>query len=231
MSDHRPHNPTVYQLKVSLRGSKPLIWRRLQVASDISLNRLHLILQLVMGWGRKYPYQFDDGITWYGQDFVDEDGEYTPVGEDDLQAPLAEVAPRVKASFEYHYQLDEILLEGTWNLKIQVEQILPATPELRVPFCLDGKRAGPPEDFPGIGGYEGCVLSLRDPADPRHNEARNLLGEGFDPDAFDVDEINRRLAAVASLEAQPESWQRKPVVSAGRPPIGSRWIYGSRSRR
>ena len=232
MNEQLPENPAVYRLKVTLRGSKPLIWRRLQVASNMSLNRLHLILQVIMGWRRRYPYQFDDGLTWYGQDFIDESGEYNPVGENDRRALLAEVAPRPKARFEYHYDLDDILMEGTWNLKVQVEQILPATPELQVPLCLDGERAGPPEDFPGISDYEGCVLSLRDPADPRHDEARNQLGDGFDPDAFDVDHINRALATIASLEAHPEPWQRKPlpVASGGRPPIGSRWVYGSRSR-
>jgi hypothetical protein len=231
VSEHRPQNPAIYQLKVTLRGSKPLIWRRLQVASTTSLNRLHLILQVVMGWRRRYPYQFDDGLTWYGQDFIDEDGEYNPVGEDDRQTPLAEVAPRAKASFEYHYDLDDILMEGTWCLKIEVEQILPAVPDSRVPLCLDGKRAGPSEDFRGISDYEGCVLSFRDPADPRHHEARNQLG-GFDPDTFDVDDTNRALAAIATLEAHPEPWQRKhsPAASPGRPTIGSRWIYGSRSR-
>jgi Plasmid pRiA4b ORF-3-like protein len=227
-----PESPAVYQLKVTLRGSKPPIWRRLQVAANMSLNRLHLILQLLMGWQHRYPYQFDDGLCWYGQDFTDEQGKYVPVGQDDAQTPLTEIAPRAKASFDYHYDLDQILLEGTWCLKIQVEQILSASQDLRVPLCLAGKRAGPPDDFPGIAGYEGCVLSFKDPTDPRHHEARNALGAEFDPDAFNVDDINRRLATIESLARHPEAWQRKPPPSAtpGRPPVGGRWVYGSRSR-
>lgn len=202
------------------------------MAADMSLHRLHLILQVIMGWKRRYPYQFDDGLCWYGQDFTDEDGEYMPVGEDDRHTPLCEAAPRAKATFDYHYDLDDILLEGTWCVKIQVEQILAAGPDLLVPRCLAGKRAGPPDDFRGIGDYEGCVLSLKHPSHPRHPEARKALGDSFDPDAFNADEINRQLASIESLESQPEAWQRKlsPAVNPGRPAVGERWIYGSRSR-
>ena len=232
MDEHRSESPAVYQLKVTLRGSKPPIWRKLQVAASMSLNRLHLILQVIMGWKRRYPYQFDVGLSWYGQDFTDEDGEYMPVGEDDTQTPLSEIAPAGRGSFDYHYNLDEILLEGSWCVKVQVQQILPAGPDLVVPLCLAGKRSGPPDHFPGIVDYEGCVLSFRNTADPRHDEARKALDAGFDPDAFDIEEINRRLANIARLESEPEAWRRKipPTVSASRPPVGGRWVYGSRGR-
>jgi len=40
----------VYQIKVTLKGSKPPIWRRMQITSDSTLVQLHRILQRVMGW-------------------------------------------------------------------------------------------------------------------------------------------------------------------------------------
>ncbi len=42
----------VYQIKVTLKGSKPPIWRRMQITSETTLVQLHRILQRVMGWGR-----------------------------------------------------------------------------------------------------------------------------------------------------------------------------------
>jgi hypothetical protein len=37
----------MYQLRIVLRGISPLIWRRVLVWSDITLSRLHAILQIV----------------------------------------------------------------------------------------------------------------------------------------------------------------------------------------
>jgi hypothetical protein len=44
----------VLQLKVSLKGAKPPIWRRLQVRSDVTQDELHAIIRAA--------------FTWYGAD-------------------------------------------------------------------------------------------------------------------------------------------------------------------
>lgn len=46
-----PAKPTaIYQLKITLRGSKSPIWRQIQVHSNTTLPQLHQIIQLAMGW-------------------------------------------------------------------------------------------------------------------------------------------------------------------------------------
>jgi hypothetical protein len=40
----------IYQIKVTLKDSRPPIWRRLQVKGDTTFYSLHLILQEAMGW-------------------------------------------------------------------------------------------------------------------------------------------------------------------------------------
>jgi hypothetical protein len=56
----------IYQMKVTLRGSTPPIWRRVQVRGDVTLESLHDVLQAVMGWQDYHLHQFKVGDTFYG---------------------------------------------------------------------------------------------------------------------------------------------------------------------
>jgi hypothetical protein len=38
-------------LRIELKGVKPLVWRWVAVPETITLGRLHVIVQIVMGWG------------------------------------------------------------------------------------------------------------------------------------------------------------------------------------
>ena len=40
----------ILQIKITLKGSKPPIWRRIQVSRGTLLPDLHEIIQTVMGW-------------------------------------------------------------------------------------------------------------------------------------------------------------------------------------
>ena len=64
----------IHQLKVSLKYARPPIWRRIQVRCDVSLAKLHEILQVTMGWYDSHLHQFIIGETYYG--LPDEDGFY-----------------------------------------------------------------------------------------------------------------------------------------------------------
>ncbi len=49
---------SIYQIKVTLKWSKPPIWRRLLIASDTRLDELHDIIQIAMGWEDCHLHQF-----------------------------------------------------------------------------------------------------------------------------------------------------------------------------
>src|SRR5260370_42582259 len=53
----------LYELKITLRGSKPAVWRRVLVPGGINLNRLHDVLQIVMGWTDSHLHHFVDAPT------------------------------------------------------------------------------------------------------------------------------------------------------------------------
>ncbi len=57
--------PAIYQLKITLRGSRPPIWRRIQVRGNTSLAKLHDIIQIVMGWTNSHLHQFQIGEKYY----------------------------------------------------------------------------------------------------------------------------------------------------------------------
>src|ERR1700738_5075148 len=69
----------LYELKITLRGSKPAIWRRVQVPGSINLNRLHDVFQVVMGWTDSHLHQFVDAPIVYSVP----SGDYYP-GEERL---------------------------------------------------------------------------------------------------------------------------------------------------
>ena len=51
----------IYQIKVTLRDTKPPIWRRLLVPSGMTLDALHDVLQLAMGWDDSHLHEFRIG--------------------------------------------------------------------------------------------------------------------------------------------------------------------------
>jgi len=57
---------TIVSLKVTLRGAKPPIWRRLLVPSTMTLGDLHLAIQAAMGWEDCHLHAFDIDGRRYG---------------------------------------------------------------------------------------------------------------------------------------------------------------------
>lgn len=177
----------VYQLKVTLKNSKPPIWRRIQVAADTKLSRLHWMLQDVMGWTNSHLHQFKVGQTYYGEPSPDYDFEV----EDERKITLGQAAPGAKKKFTYEYDFGD-----NWEHEILVEKVLEPEAGVRYPFCLDGRRACPPEDCGGVWGYEEFLEAIRDPKNPEHDSMLEWVGGEFDADEFDLDAVNQALKHV-----------------------------------
>jgi hypothetical protein len=83
-----------------------------------------------------------------------------------------------------------------WEHVILVEKILPIDKKTQYPICLAGKRSGPPEDCGGPWGYMDLLNVLNDPNDPEYDERIEWIGEDFDSELFDAEEINVRLRSI-----------------------------------
>jgi hypothetical protein len=49
---------TRYQIKVTLKGIRPPIWRRLLIPADCTMDALHCAIQIAMGWMDGHLYAF-----------------------------------------------------------------------------------------------------------------------------------------------------------------------------
>ena len=63
--------PSVYQLRVVVRGVSPLIWRRLLIPADTTIASLHALLQIAFGWTGTHLHRFvvqgrEYGIAYVG---------------------------------------------------------------------------------------------------------------------------------------------------------------------
>lgn len=180
----------IYQMKVTLKYSKPPIWRRIQVAGDTRLDKLHLILQAVMGWENYHLHQFIVGGTYYGKPHPDYDAFFEM--KDEKEVRLNQIAPREKFKFIYEYDFGD-----SWEHELLVEKILPPEPDVHYSRCIKGKRACPPEDVGGVWGYDSFLEAIQNPDDSEHEDMLEWIGGEFDPEAFDLDEINEALRRIS----------------------------------
>ena len=110
-------------------------------------------------------------------------------GEDDDAVTLAEVCPKVKSKLTYEYDFGD-----GWEHTIEVQKIEEPKPGVEYPVCLAGKLACPPEDCGGIYGYYHMLDVVADADHEEHDDMAEWLGDDFDSDAFDIDEVNDMLA-------------------------------------
>ena len=181
----KPADTTIYQLKISLRDTKPPIWRRVQVLSSTTLQELHFIIQESMGWYNSHLHQFlIDGVE-YGKPAPEYDFYVT----DEAKVKLSKVVGGEKAKFSYTYDFGD-----DWEHTILVEKILPRDPKVIYQICIKGKRACPPEDCGGPWGYVEFLEAIQNPSHPEHDDMLEWIDGAFDPEEFDLDEVNQRLA-------------------------------------
>lgn len=170
-------------MKVSLTGIEPEIWRRFVVPADITLDRLHDVIQIVMGWEDYHLHQFTIGGKRYT-----EYPESPEDGKDDGRYRLGNLVKRKGLSFEYIYDFGD-----NWGHQVTLEETnhLPG-PEDEPVMLLAGERACPPEDVGGTYGYAEYCKAMKDKKHPRHREYARWRGP-YDPERIDVNNINMEL--------------------------------------
>ncbi|MBE0596329.1 MAG: plasmid pRiA4b ORF-3 family protein [Desulfuromonadales bacterium] len=171
-------------LKITLLETQPKIWRRFLVPADITLDRLHDVIQIVMGWHDAHLHEFQIG----GKKFT-ESPEFPEDGEADGLFRLGDLVKKKGTVFRYLYDfgddwLHEIVLERTTGTR---------GPEESPIECLGGEGACPPEDVGGIPGYEEFCQVMKSRRGARYREHRDWFGSDFSPEHFDLGQVNHEL--------------------------------------
>lgn len=168
----------VFLVRADLVYSKPPIWRRLEIRSDLSLDAVHRVLQAAFDWQNYHLHRFSLGggpfdraaqlflCPWDVEEGDVEDEGGIPEHEVHLDETMQDPGDVLRYVYDYG---------DHWELTLRLESVTPAAPGTPAAVAVDGRRAAPPED---------CG-SLR--------TARELAEVLDDPAHFDLAAINRDL--------------------------------------
>jgi len=59
-----------FRVRLDLHGAKPPVWRRLELPGDLTLPRLHDVIQAAMGWTDSHLHRFRTGSNIRSPYFV-----------------------------------------------------------------------------------------------------------------------------------------------------------------
>ena len=196
-----------YKLKITLADTHIPVWREVMIPSGITFERLHEILQGVMGWYdyHLYEYRFGNVVITSDEEALAE-SEYfkTPEGEEQLKKmknniffmERKEILKRMteeideylenNKKFEYIYDFGDY-----WEHKVKILEIEEDYP-YEYPKVLKAKGNCPPEDCGGTGGYEIFLNILTNKSHPEYEENK-IWGEEQGYVDYDIEETNEYL--------------------------------------
>ncbi len=178
----------IYQIQVALARSKPKIWRRLLVPSELLLSDFHKIIQTSMGWTNSHLHQFIKDQTFYTKRYPDDDTWEELDNVDYAKIKISNLLKKGKEKIVYEYDFGD-----SWEHDIILEKILLYDQNIKYPVCVAGKMNCPPEDCGGVWGYSDMLEILKNPDHEEYDSFIEWLGEEFDPEYFDREAINKML--------------------------------------
>jgi Plasmid pRiA4b ORF-3-like protein len=206
-----PDQNRVLELKIWIRGVRPIIWRRVRVPSTLSLSRLHLVIQVCFGWRGHSTHLFQKGKLWIGPAGLGFEETRFPF-EDEEQVACGGVFSRPGQYIDYHYDFS-----SQWVVRIRLEPH--ATDSLEEsfagPLCLAGEWASPPEGISGPSAFRHAIQLLGFPDHIDFEDARQVLGPQSRRREFAPERINRKLARVFHADpASKPKYQIRPTLAA-----------------
>ena len=111
-----------------------------------------------------------------------------PKAIDERRVRLEELNLRRGSKVNYLYDFGD-----SWEVQLTAAKLVDAVTATE---CLEGERAGPPDDCGGVWGYAELVEAISDPNHPEHHDRLEWVGPDWKPELFDVSLVNRELRRI-----------------------------------
>ncbi len=171
-----PKNPKVYEFKVSLKETSPLVWRTFLAHEFIELSELHMLIQMSMGWQASHLYEFKINNKSFGN------ADGMPAADDVLLLDVLGLSKK----FTYTYDFGD-----NWVHEIEITKTLETDPRMTYPVCVGGENACPPEDCGGVDGFSDLKKILSGKDSSEKDEMLSFVGGFYNPNTFDPNFVNR----------------------------------------
>ena len=173
----------IYELKFSLSGIKPTIYRTLHIEENRTFFELHVAIQIAFGWENSHMHIFEIGDDRIGMSEFDEFEDDHTIEEKTLR--LFQTGLNEKDKFEYIYDSGD-----HWLHEIQVMKIFEPKKTF-YPKCIKGTMNRPPEDCGGIYGFEDFKKIMGNRKHPEFKEMKTWYGGMYDEELFLKNQINK----------------------------------------
>ena len=184
-----------WTIRISLQGIRPIIWRKLEVPSNISMTFLGFVLLEAMGWENEYLHQFRKGNHFYSP-ASQQDPDMFPdfgaaINHKSEEFCLSDIMTGKgdKIHFDYDFGDD-------WHHQILLSSVDKYTKdEPRKVKLIGGKNACPPEDCGGEWGYNTLCEYFRTGKQEKGVDESfySWVDEDFEPDYFPLEEMIARV--------------------------------------
>ncbi len=192
-----------YLLHIELNDIQPSIWRRFTVPEYYTLDRLHDVIQIVMGWKDYHLYSFTvNGIEYTEEPESKEDGEVAGM------QILSNLHLKQKDKITYLYDFGDSWFH-TITIENMQEVLQPLDDRLT---CIDGGGACPIEDVGGVPGYYRMCEAMKHKRSKEYLEYIQWLQQipwyknEYDPSEFNKEYVNMELAKY-------ERWSRPRCIN------------------
>lgn len=184
-----------YTLRIELDYIKPVIWREVEVPSNLTLSSLAAVILLAMGWNENHLHQFvvrhGLSFTYYSTSIHETAHDIAESGSrDGKKHSIGELLSNVgdKVTFEYDFG-------DSWMHTVKLIASAEYDRQKKEVKLLAGERACPLDDCGALPGYRELCEAMDRPYSSSAQRFMEWLDCRFDPEYFPLEMARKAVAS------------------------------------